>query len=137
MKIFLGLFLCLVFVWDISGQVLPQIKKNGNRVIEVSNLLGSVEGMNCKKSGTLTGSVIKRNFEDDEITLASFILRDKRDKRNPINLNNRQVALLGHYSNETVSTLLSMNARLKIFTFECSGGGSGVFTYADRIARLR
>ncbi|CAN5835313.1 hypothetical protein BH20ACI4_BH20ACI4_27110 [soil metagenome] len=141
MKIYLAFILVVALVANAFAQDAPSVKYSGmgknRRVIEMSNMLGEVEYMECKRvTRPVTGTIVKRNFEDDEITIASFILSDARDKRIPINVNDAQVGLLGRETSSIVSSLLSKENKIQVWTYQCSGGGSGFFTYAERIRVL-
>ncbi len=123
------------------AQDAPTVKYSGagknRRVTEMSNMLGEVEYMECKRAARLvTGKIVKRDYEEDEFTIASFVVADARDKRFPINLNEATVGVLGHDRNGLISSLLTKGNRVQVWFHECSGGGSGIFFYANRIKVL-
>lgn len=141
MKNLFILFLSLVLTVGTLAQDAPSAKHSGvgknRRVTEMSNMLGEVEYMECERSARLvTGKIVKRDYEEDEFTIASFIVADARDKRFPVNLNAATVGLLGHDRNGLISSLLTKGKRVQVWFHECSGGGSGTFFYANRIKAL-
>jgi len=141
MKKLLSLFFSLTLLGTSFAQDAPSVKYRGTgqnrQVVEMSNMLGDIEYMECKRTAKLvTGKIVKRDYEEDEITIASFIVADARDKRHPINVNEAKVGLLGHYRNDIVSSLLAKGNRVQVWTHQCTGGGSGIFIYADRVKVL-
>lgn len=123
------------------AQDIPTVKYAGSgknrRVVEITNMLGEVPYMECgRKPDLVIGKIVKRDFEEDEVTVSSFVVADTRDKRIPINLNEDQVGILGHSRNEIISELLSKGNRVQVTRFTCSGGGSGIFFYAGRVKLL-
>jgi hypothetical protein len=141
MKIYLAFVFVITLAANVFAQDAPTVKYSGTkqnrRVIEMSNMLGEVEYMECKRvTRPVIGTIVKRNFEDDEVMIASFILSDAKDKRIPININDAQVGLLGRETSGIVSSLLSKGNKIQVWTYQCSGGGSGIFTYAERIKVL-
>jgi hypothetical protein len=145
MKLLLTLFL-LAFAIETVAQDAPNVKYAGSgqkrRVVEITNMFGQIpedfrhEYGWCKKTRLVIGKVVKRDFDEDEVTITSFILADARDKRIAINFNQDQVGLLGHGQNVIISELLSKGNRVQVQTFTCSGGGSGLFIYAANIKLL-
>jgi len=134
-------FVVLVLAATTFAQIAPTVRYTGTgkyrRVAEMSNLLGVVEYMKCRRVSTpVVGRIVKRDFEEDEVTISRFVLADGRDERVPININDAQVGILGHRRNEIVSSLLSKGSKVQVWTARCSGGGSGIFTYAARIKVL-
>lgn len=141
MKALISLIFSVALVMSVSAQDAPIVeyvgKRVNRRVVEISNMLGQVQYMECKRVVTpVIGKIVKRDFEEDEVTIASFIVADARDKRIPINLNDAQVGLLGHYTNTVISELLARGNRVQVWMHQCSGGGSGIFDYAERVKVL-
>lgn len=141
MKKLFSVVFSLVLAVGAFPQDAPTVKHSGvgknRRVTEMSNMLGEVEYIECKRVARLiTGKIVKRDYDEDEFTIASFIVADARDKRFPINLNEATVGMLGHDRNGLVSSLLTKGNKVQVRFHECSGGGSGIFFYADRIKVL-
>lgn len=131
------LSLAFLFVTTLSAQDGPSIKyggKGGDEVIDMWNMKGTVPYMECwKKPDVYVGTIVKRDYEEDEMTISSFILKRAGDKRIAININQDQIGLLGHYSVSNLASLLTQGKKVKVWSYECTGGGSGVFAYADRV----
>ena len=141
MKIYFAFVFVIALTANVFAQDAPTVKYSGTtqnrRVVEMFNMLGEVEYMECKRvSRPIIGTIVKRNFEDDEFMIASFVISDAKDKRIPININDAQVGILGRETSSIVSSLLSKGNKIQVWTHQCSGGGSGVFTYAERIRVL-
>lgn len=122
-----------------SGQ--PIVKyggaKNASRIIEMSNMLGDADGMTCSKiRRPFVGTVVKRDFDEDETMMVNITLRDAKDERIPVNINGGQIWLLGRPAPKLLSSLLGKGRNVSVWAYECSGGGSGVFYYADRVKAL-
>ena len=112
----------------------PIVKKKSSRVIEISNMLGYAGGMKClKENKPIIGTIVKRWFEDDEVTLAGIIVRNAKDKRKSVNIDSDHMFLLGRTTPEILSDFLEKDKKVQIWYFDCSGGGSGVFSYANKI----
>lgn len=140
MKTILLFILTVGFSVEIVGQIGQPIVKYGGaqkapRIIQVSNMLGDTDGFTCKKSNIINGTIVKRDFEEDETMISSFVLKDAKDNRKSVNVDSMQIWLLGREAPRIVSSLLEKNAQVKVWTSECTGGGSGVFIYADKIQR--
>lgn len=125
-------FILVFFVPTLFGQKVNYSKADGRKVIGLSNLLGTVNLMKCTRmKNTVIGTVVKRNFEEDESTIASVTFRLANDKRKYLNLNYDQIDGLGHYANSLIDEVFSLKTKLKVTIAECTGGGSGIFTYVD------
>ena len=138
MKIAFALpILSLLFVTMLIAQDAPSIKYGGNGsndIVEMSNMKGKVPYMKCwKKPDIYIGTIVKHSYEEDEMTISSFILKLADDKRIAININQDQVDLLGHHSVSNVASVLSQGKKVKVWAYECTGGGSGTFVYVDRV----
>ena len=115
-----------------SANVKYGIGKNKKEVVEMSNMKGVVSDMECwHKPEVVIGVIMKRSYEEDEMTIASFILKSAGDKRKAININQEQIA--GRYSVSNLASLLTIGKKVKVWLYDCNGGGSGTFAYADRV----
>jgi len=93
----LGLNLALIFGLTLvvlaQSPTRPVPKYGGSRrnprLIELSNMAGDSEG--CVKRGPYIGTLVQRKFDDDQITLIGFVLRDSKDQRTFINLDDEQI----------------------------------------------
>lgn len=136
----IGLILALTFVVAVAAlaqsSARPNAKYEGTRgnprLIELSNLGGSSEG--CVKRGPFIGTLVQRKFDDDEITLIGFVVRDAKDERTYINLDDEQIDRMLMVDRGYLSTFLAKGKRLKVWAFAC--GAAGRVLYADRIVAL-
>lgn len=135
LNILLILISILAFSFVTFGQRAPTVRQRGKQIIEINNIMGKVSRMSCKSPATYRGRIAERSFEDDGVTIAGLILSDSKGKRQAIKFNRKQIKLLGQYSTNIVSTLLTTGKRVQASTYECSGG-SGTFRYANRIQAL-
>jgi hypothetical protein len=122
-----------------SGQ--PVVKYGGagsaSRIVEMSNMLGDADGMRCLKiRRPFIGTIVKRDFDDDETMIVNITLRDAKDERIPINIDDKQVWLLGRPAPKLLSSLLGKGRKVSVSAYECNGGGSGVFYYAAGVKAL-
>jgi hypothetical protein len=101
-------------------------------LIELSNLAGNSEG--CVKRGPYVGILVQRKFDDDEITLIGFVLRDSKDQRTYINLDAQQVDRMPVVDRSHLSSFLAKGKRLKVWAYAC--GAAGRVLYADKIVNL-
>ena len=131
------LILALIFVLAIvalaQSSTRPAAKYGGTarnpRLIELSNLAGDSEG--CLKRGPYIGTLVQRKFDEDEITLIGFVLRDSKDQRTYINLDDEQIDRMLIVDRGYVSRFLAKGTRIKVWAFAC--GAAGRVLYADRI----
>ncbi len=75
MKIYLAFVFVITLAANVFAQDAPTVKYSGTkqnrRVIEMSNMLGEVEYMECKRvTRPVIGTIVKRNFEDDDVMIA-------------------------------------------------------------------
>jgi len=126
--------LSVIVLAQSSGQ--PRAKYSGTgrnaRVVELSNLAGDADG--CLKRGPYVGTLMQRKFDDDEITLIGFVLRESKDERIYINLDDEQINRMVLADRGHISTFLTKGKRLKVWAYAC--GAAGRVLYADRIVAL-
>lgn len=106
--------------------------KSNPRLIELSNLAGDSEG--CVKRGPYVGKLVQRKFDDDEITLIGFVLRDSKDERTYINLDDEQIDRMLMVDRSYLSKFLAKGKQVKVWVYVC--GAAGRVLYADRIVAL-
>ena len=82
MKKLLPIFV-LMFASAAFAQEPPKLKYGQHkRIVEMSNLLGDVDGMKCTRiTRPFVGTILKRDFGEDEIMMTGFIVRSSSDKR--------------------------------------------------------
>lgn len=99
------------------GQKAPTVRQRGKQIIEINNIMGKVSRLSCESPAICRGRIIKRNFENDGITITGFILSDTRGRKHEVNFNRKQIKLLGQYSVNNVSTLLTTDKRVRVSTW--------------------
>jgi hypothetical protein len=142
MKFITASLLLLAFGFAVFAQnKKPPIAKYDNKkepqLVSLSNMLGDADGFKCKKAKTYKGVVVIRTFNDDETMIVVFTLKDAKDNRIYLNLNESQSWLLGREAPVLISKLLAKNSEVTVSTFNCTGGGSGIFQYADIIRKIK
>jgi hypothetical protein len=138
MKLFLFFALVFALAMNVVAQSEPTVQYAGKgkarRVIAMSNMLGDADGMKCSKlSRPFVGTIVKRVFDEDETMIVNVVLRDAKDERNFINIDGAQILGLGRTAPTLLSSLLGKGKKVSISAYECSGGGSGIFYYANRV----
>ncbi len=132
----LALIFVLAFMALAQSSTRPVAKYGGTarnpRLIELSNMAGDSDG--CLKRGPFIGTLVQRKFDDDEITLIGFVLRDSKDLRTYINLDDEQINRMLMVDRGYVSPFLAKGKRLKVWVYAC--GAAGRVLYADRIVAL-
>ena len=132
MKFSLAIVLVLTFAGLGFSQSVPVIKQNG-KTTTASNLRGTIKPLTChKKSGSVEGIVVNRNFEQDETTIGSFEVRTAGGKKPKIYLNIKQTELLGDNSAILVNSLIANGRKVKVFYSECSNNTKAL-SFADTI----
>ena len=120
-----------------SGQ--PVVKYGGTkrtpRIIEMSNMFGGEESidMRCSRLRPFVGTIVKRDFDEDEVMVTNITIRDTKDERVHLNVDSEQISLLGRTAPTIISSFLGKGKRVKVWAYTCSGGGSGNFLYVDRV----
>jgi hypothetical protein len=137
------IYFFVVFAFVLATNVIaqdngsPSAKFRGSKIIEISNMLGDADGMDCRKlSKPIVGTILKRDFDENEVMVTVFVVRDARDNRKFINIDSTQMSGMGRQTASNLSSLLAKGSRVQVTAYECSGGGSGVFTYAERVKRF-
>lgn len=55
------------------------------RMIELSNMMGETNGC-VRYPQPIAGTIVRREFDDDEITIVGIVLREANDERTYINI---------------------------------------------------
>lgn len=117
------------------GLALGQLKKGETYMAETVDLTdGNICGSGNKyvRTDTLTGTVMRREFADDQLNLNGIVLRDRKDLRHFINIDaeylSDQTAGLG----ENLSDLLTVGSYVRVKADVC-----GRIYVMRRMKRLR
>jgi hypothetical protein len=65
------------------------------------------------------GTIIKREFDDSELHLSGFVIRDAKDQRTFINIDTEHVAGLARSAPEELSSFLTKGKRVKVWVYRC------------------
>lgn len=107
-----------------------------SEVSEISNMTGDVK-MKCSlKTAPVDVEVAKRDFAEDEVTIIGLVLKDADDERYVVNVNADQLWILGRHQNRVMWDIFKKGNKLRVWINECSGGGSGLFLYLEKVKRL-
>lgn len=66
-----------------------------------------------------TGTLLKRNFADDELRLNGFVLLMKKDKRISINLDEDHISGLAASASSDLSDWLIKGRKMKVYVYRC------------------
>jgi hypothetical protein len=103
------------------------------RMIALSNMAGDME--DCDRQRTpYVGTIVKRQFDEDEVTIIGIVIREPNDTRAFINLDIEQLDRLPLSDRAHLSSFLGMRKRVKVWTYSC--GAAGRVLYAYRIKAL-
>jgi hypothetical protein len=137
-KLSFTFFLLTVFTVNVNAQNNrpPVAKYDATGMIELSNMVMSKTVEGCYKSDSdsdyiYEGTIVKRNFADNEITLLSIVLSDSNDERSYINIDDEQIKLMGLADHASFSSFLGKGKRVKVWVYRC--GAAGRIIYADTI----
>jgi hypothetical protein len=78
-----------------------------------------------------SGSIIKRDFDDSEMLLSGFVLRDAKDDRTYINIDTEHVSGLAASASNDLADFLTKGRRIKVWVYRCRR-----ILYAYKIAPL-
>lgn len=76
-------------------------------------MAGDSEG--CVKRGPYIGTIVRRKLDDDQITLIGFVLRDSKDQRTYINLDDEQINRMLMVDRGYFPTFLAKGKRVKVW----------------------
>lgn len=65
------------------------------------------------------GTILKRQFDDTELRLSGFVIRDAKDQRTFINIDTHYVAGLARSAPEELSSFLTKDKRIKVWVYRC------------------
>lgn len=79
----------------------------------------NVCGAKADSSETYIGTVIKRNFAEDELRLSGFVLLMAEDKRIYINLDEEHISGLAASASNDLSDWLIKGRKIKVSVYRC------------------
>ncbi len=81
-----------------------------------------------------SGTVVKRNYAENEITLVGFVLREPGDERSFLNVDYEYVAGKGRFIPAELLEVIKVGNRIKVWVYGC--GASGRLMYLDKVQKL-
>jgi len=76
-----------------------------------------------KQAVPIDGVIMKRNFDENEMTLIGVVVREKDDQRYFVNIDSEYVAGRGRWVPSELSSILSKGRRVKIWVYGCGAAG--------------
>lgn len=70
-------------------------------------------------TAVFVGTVVKRDFAEDEVTLAGVVLRDAKDRRTLVNIDSEHLKNSTSLLSEDLSDLLTVGKRVRIKADRC------------------
>ena len=120
-----------------TGPISAQTSKGGTTPkTTMSDLYNKDDGGACypRETPTLSGTIIKRQYDDDELTLIGFVLRSRGDKRTYVNIDHEYVSGKGRFVPEELLQLVKPRKQVKIWVYGC--GASGRLLMLEKIQSL-
>jgi hypothetical protein len=119
-------FIILILACSLAAQVKKRksITKPKTQLTELTN---ETEG--CYKS-SFSGTIVKRNFDEDEITLSGFVLRESDDNRIYVNVDHEYLSNKGRFELSNLASTLTLNRRVKISVYGCGTAGALFWLYS-------
>jgi len=131
-----GIIIAFVFVISSTAQTRQSVPKKpvqpADRTVELSNLsrdannLETSAGSNlsCGGVSTLTGRIIKREFDDNDVRLIGFVIREASDVRTFVNIDADHIAESDGLLPRQLSLILGKNKKVTIWAIRCENGNS-------------
>jgi hypothetical protein len=140
-KIYFAFALALLFGVCVTAQNSKKSTARRNSVkkaaqnVELSNLYNSDDPSQCRElPQPIIGTIVSRKFDDDELTLVGFTIREKNDERTFVNIDAEYVASKGRFIPVQLSSILGKGKRIKFRVYGC--GASGALFMLDRVTAL-
>ncbi len=124
----------------VSGSVESQVKTNPPkrtvqmkvRMIDLYDKSSDAYCLELPKP--IVGTVLNRKFDEDELTLVGFVIREKTDERSFVNIDTDYVAGKGRFVPSELSSVLMKGKRISIGVYGC--GAAGALFYLDSLKEL-
>jgi hypothetical protein len=109
--------------------------KKASQKVELSNLYNTDDPAQCRElPQSIIGTIVSRKFDDDELTLIGFTIREKNNERTFVNIDAEYVAGKGRFIPGQLSSILGKGKRIKVRVYGC--GASGTLFMLDRVTGL-
>lgn len=129
-RICCALALSLVLLGNVTAQTTkkttskPVVIKKAARVVTMSDLASKHVCVDpTKHTVPVDGVIVKRNFDDNEMTLIGVVVREKDDQRYFVNIDSEYVAGKGRWVPSELSSILTKGRRVKIWVYGCGAAG--------------
>lgn len=136
----LKILLAITFIFMFAASDFAQGKKNSPKAnaskqkadtVQFSGLSRNASkleeaspGWACGGIKTYTGTVIKRDFDENEVMLSGFVIRQATDVRLFVNIDAERVADLDGLLPSKLSLILGKGKKVKIWAIMCENGNS-------------
>ncbi|HEX8131059.1 MAG TPA: hypothetical protein VF527_18300 [Pyrinomonadaceae bacterium] len=129
----------LVLLLGVSAAAQNSSKRGGvkktSAKVELSSLYNTNDPGQCLElPQSIIGTIVSRKFDDDEVTLIGFTIREKNDERSFVNIDAEYVAGKGRFIPSQLSSILGKGKRVKIRLYGC--GAAGLTFFLDRVTAL-
>lgn len=92
------------------------------RAVELEVSAGS--NLSCYGFSTFTGRILRREFDENQVMLAGFVIRDASDVRTYVNIDTDHLFDSDGMLPTKLSRLLAKGKKLKIWAIACENGNS-------------
>lgn len=132
----LTVFLLLSFA---ATTMLAQTKKGTTTAkpkASMSDLYNKDDGGACYpvKPPSLSGTILKRQYDEDEMTLIGFVIKDRGDDRTFVNIDHEYVGGKGRFVPEELLQIVKPGKRVKIWAY--GSGASGRLLMLEKLQSL-
>lgn len=79
----------------------------------------NVCGTKADASEIYSGTIVKREFAEDEVRLSGFVLRMEKDKRIFVNLDFEHISDLAASASSDLSEWLIKDRKVKVYVYRC------------------
>lgn len=110
----------------VKGKVIKQKPVELSNLSRSSSELEEYAGSNlsCGGISTYTGTIIKREFDENGVMLSGFVIRETTDVRTFVNIDLEHVADSDGLLGTKLSLILGKGKRVKIWAVPCENGNS-------------
>lgn len=106
-------------------------RPNNPRLVEMWNMAGAERAEGCFRGGPVVGTIVKREFADDEMTIVGIVVRDSSDERSYFNIESDRITRMSMVSQGHYGSLVARGRQVMVWAYAC--GAAGRVWVADRI----
>jgi len=105
-------------------------KPDNRQLLDVANLAGPMK--DCfRLPKPIVGTIVRRQFAEDELTVSGLVIRDAKDERTLVNIDIERLRQLPYVEQENFSEFVSLNKPVRVWVYAC--GAAGRMLIVDRI----